>query len=181
MYSNVNTNLILLFAAFPGQVKDFYKSYDYKDELAWAAAWIYRAENSAAAKAEAEKLYVDYGIQWTGNEFNWDSKKPGTIALMAEITGDSKYYTALAQYVEKVMRIKKTPKGLVFVQKWAPNRHAANVAFIAAQAAALKPALPKAGEYFRFAQKQLNYLLGDTGRSFVVGFGRNPPKEPHHR
>jgi len=68
------------------------------------------------------------------------------------VTGESKYYTALAQYVEKVMRIKKTPKGLVFVQKWAPNRHAANVAFIAAQAAALKPALPKAGDYFRFAK-----------------------------
>ena len=42
--------------------------------------------------------------------------------------------------------------GLVYIQKWAPNRHAANVAFIAAQAAALKPALPKAGAYFQFAQ-----------------------------
>ena len=73
--------------SFSTHVKDFYKSYDYKDELAWAAAWIYRAENSAAAKAEAEKLYNDYGIQWTGNEFNWDSKKPGTIAVMAEGNG----------------------------------------------------------------------------------------------
>lgn len=58
---------------------------------------------------------------------------------------------------------------------------AANAAFIAAQAALLKPALPKSGAYFAFAQKQLNYLLGDSGRSFVVGFGRNPPREPHHR
>ena len=24
------------------------------------------------------------------------------------------------------------------------------------------------------------YILGDTGRSFVVGFGVNPPKYPHH-
>ena len=48
-------------------------------------------------------------------------------------------------------------------------------------AAHLKPALPKSGEYFRFAQKQLNLMLGDGGRSYVVGFGRNPPQEPHHR
>ena len=39
----------------------------------------------------------------------------------------------------------------------------------------LSPKLPKSGAYFAFAQKQLNYLLGDTGRSFVVGFGKNPP------
>ena len=79
------------------------------------------------------------------------------------------------------MRVKKTPKGLAFFAKWGPNRYAANAGFIAAQASMLKPALPKAGSYFTFAQKQLNYLLGDTGRSFVVGFGRNPPREPHHR
>ena len=86
---------------------------------------------------------------------------------MAETTKNTKYYSALATYVDKVMRVKKTPKGkfttnffifnhfqgLVYIQKWAPNRHAANVAFIAAQAAALKPALPKAGAYFQFAQE----------------------------
>ena len=49
-------------------------------------------------------------------------------------------------------------QGLVYIQKWAPNRHAANVAFIAAQAAALKPALPKAGAYFQFAQEGFSML-----------------------
>jgi hypothetical protein len=49
------------------------------------------------------------------------------------------------------------------------------LAFIALQAAMIKPSLTKATSYFDFAQKQLNYLLGDTGRSFVVGFGKNPP------
>ena len=29
--------------------------------------------------------------------------------------------------------------------------------------------------------KQIHYALGDTGRSFVVGFGTNPPTQPHHR
>ena len=39
-----------------------------------------------------------------------------------------------------------------------------------------------------FATKQIGYMLGDNarssgdnGRSFVVGFGNNPPQRPHHQ
>lgn len=28
---------------------------------------------------------------------------------------------------------------------------------------------------------QLRYMLGDAGRSYVVGFGRNPPTHAHHQ
>ena len=31
-----------------------------------------------------------------------------------------------------------------------------------------------------FADSQLSYALGSTGRSFVIGMGRNPPLYPHH-
>ena len=31
------------------------------------------------------------------------------------------------------------------------------------------------------AKGQLDYMLGSTGRSFVCGFGNNPPQQPHHR
>lgn len=36
-------------------------------------------------------------------------------------------------------------------------------------------------EYRKWAKSQIGYALGDTGRSFVVGFGVNPPTQPHHR
>merc|ERR1719197_629679 len=58
--------------SFKAQVADFYKSWDYKDELAWAAAWIFRATRSPTWKSTAEKLYGEFGIQWTGNGFNWE-------------------------------------------------------------------------------------------------------------
>lgn len=35
--------------------------------------------------------------------------------------------------------------------------------------------------YQTFAKNQIGYALGDTGRSFVVGVGTNPPVRPHHR
>lgn len=36
-------------------------------------------------------------------------------------------------------------------------------------------------KYRTFARQQIGYALGNTGRSFVVGFGINPPQRPHHR
>lgn len=35
--------------------------------------------------------------------------------------------------------------------------------------------------YRQFAKNQIGYVLGDSGRSFVVGIGVNPPQSPHHR
>lgn len=34
-----------------------------------------------------------------------------------------------------------------------------------------------------FAKKQMDYLLGENpeGRSYMVGFGKNPPTQAHHR
>ena len=34
--------------------------------------------------------------------------------------------------------------------------------------------------YREFARQQIDYMLGDSGRSYVVGFGHNYPKQPHH-
>lgn len=34
--------------------------------------------------------------------------------------------------------------------------------------------------YREFAKKQIHYILGDGGQSYVVGFGKNYPLQPHH-
>lgn len=38
-------------------------------------------------------------------------------------------------------------------------------------------------QYRCWAESQINYALGDNPqhRSYVVGFGKNPPTQPHHR
>ena len=35
-------------------------------------------------------------------------------------------------------------------------------------------------DFSEFTRKQIHLLLGDAGRSYVVGFGNNPPTQPHH-
>lgn len=48
-------------------------------------------------------------------------------------------------------------------------------------ASTLTPPLPKIEIYKKWAEQQIHYLLGDSGRSYVIGFGKNYPMKPHHR
>jgi len=69
--------------------------------------------------------------------------------------------------------------GLVYINDWGSLRHAANAAFgclLVAQNGIGDVAAARA-----FAKQQVDYMLGSAGRSYVVGFGVNPPERPHHR
>ena len=60
----------------------------------------------------------------------------------------------------------------------------ANVAFAALMAADVGLWDTTQTEVVRqWAKGQLDYMLGSNpnGRSYVVGFGNNPPVQPHHR
>ena len=42
-------------------VQSLYHSSDYKDELAWAAAWLYKATGSKSYLAQARRYYSQVG------------------------------------------------------------------------------------------------------------------------
>ena len=54
-----------------------YRSGDYRDELVWAAAWLYRATNDNTYLNTAESLYNEFGLQYWNGAFNWDNKVSG--------------------------------------------------------------------------------------------------------
>nr|CAD54730.1 beta-1,4-endoglucanase [Mastotermes darwiniensis] len=161
------------------QASNFYSSSDYKDELVWAAVWLYRATNDQTYLTTAEKLYSDLGLQsWNGG-FTWDTKISGVEVLLAKITGKQAYKDKVKGYCDYISGSQqKTPKGLVYIDKWGSLRMAANAAYICAVAADVGIS---STAYRQFAKTQINYILGDAGRSFVVGYGNNPPTHPHHR
>jgi endoglucanase len=76
-----------------------------------------------------------------------------------------------------------TPKGLAYPgTQWGSLRHTSNAAFLFAVYA--KSSLATTAQRKRltcFSHKQMGYILGDGGRSYVVGYGTNPPCRPHHR
>lgn len=158
----------------------FYGSWSgYGDELGWGAAWLYRATGDDKYLDDVKAHTAEFNLMDRPIEFGWDDKKAGLHVLLAQITGDAVYVNAAKAFCDYIVNdVPRSPKGLAYISQWGSLRHAGNVAFVCLQAA---DAGINAAEYRDFARSQINYILGDTGRSFVVGYGVNPPQRPHHR
>lgn len=165
----------------------FYNSWSgFCDELAWAAVWLYIATGDGLwlDKAKTYEAQCEGNYKWT---MCWDDKYTGAVCLLANLTGDSAY----KQKIEKNLdwwcgkggeSVTYTPKGLAWIDQWGSLRYATTSAFIAASyAEGGSCPSDKVKAYTDFCESQINYALGSTGRSFVVGFGENPPEHPHHR
>ncbi len=166
-----------------------YNSYSgYFDELMWAAVWLHRATGEASYLQAAEAIYAQNfnGVtpRWT---HNWDDKGYGAVLLLAQLTGKPVYRAITERWLnywtsgDNGARITRTPGGLAWLAQWGSLRYATTTAFLAGVYA------DRVGDvgtrYADFAKRQVDYALGDNpvGRSYVVGFGNNPPINPHHR
>lgn len=174
----------------------FYNSWSgYYDELAWAAAWLHKATGDAAYLSKAESFVDSFGTEgqstflpykWTND---WDSKHYGAYILLAQATGKSRYVTAiernLAYWTTGIdgERVKYTPGGLAWLAQWGSLRYALDQSLIAMIYANHVADAGKKTTYRNFAMSQLHYALGDNPRkgSYLIGFGTNWPKSPHHR
>jgi hypothetical protein len=156
----------------------FYSSSGYNDELAWGGAWLYRATG--------EQFYLDRALEFgsTGAvawAYDWNEKVVGYQLVLVSSAGQTAFQPPIENFLRNWFpggSVSYTPKGLAWLQQWGPNRYAASAAFVALVAAKYN-ILPTEAE--NFARSQIHYMLGDGGRSFVVGFGNNPPLQPHHR
>ena len=174
----------------------FYNSWSgYQDELVWGAYWLYKAtgDDSYLAKAEYEYDFLSTEQQtdlrsyrWT---IAWDDKSYGTYVLLAKETGKQKYIDDANRWLDywtvgvNGQRVPYSPGGMAVLDTWGALRYAANTAFVALVYAKVIDDPVRKQRYHDFAVRQINYALGDNPRnsSYVVGFGNNPPRNPHHR
>lgn len=162
----------------------------YWDELGWASTWLYKATKEQKYLNMAENDYYDACCAVTNKtEFSWDRKSSAVQLMLFELTKKEKYSDGFAGFMDSFMyHTPRTPKGLVYFDKWAPNRYSANTAFLALVAA--KHGL-ETKTYIDFAQSQIDYILkagGDVNPetnqpfySYQIGFGDKYPRAPHHR
>jgi endoglucanase len=179
----------------------FYNSWSgYNDELVWGAIWMYRATNETAFLDKAQSYYANLSNQqqttiksykWT---HAWDDKSYGSYVLLAKLTGASQYHNDSQRWLNwwtvggtahgaDGTRVNYSPGGQAVLDQWGSLRYAANTSFAAlVYADAITDATLKA-RYHTFAKRQIDYALGlnPQNRSYVVGFGVNPPRNPHHR
>ena len=174
----------------------YYQSYSgYNDELVWGAIWLYRATGDVAYLNKAESYYTNLGTepQSTIKSYRWglgwDDKSYGCYVLLAKLTGKDQYKADAERNLDfwtdgvNGQHITYTPGGLAWLDQWGSLRYAANTAFVALYYQSIATTAAKTTKYYNFAVNQINYILGTNPqhRSYVVGFGVNPPINPHHR
>ncbi|GII02957.1 glycoside hydrolase family 9 protein [Planobispora takensis] len=174
----------------------YYNSWSgYNDELVWGAIWLHRATGEASYLTKAESYYDNLGTEpqsttrsykWT---IAWDDKSYGAYVLLSKLTGKQRYLDDANRWLDywtvgvNGQRIRYSPGGQAVLDRWGSLRYAANTSFAAlVHADSITDATRKA-RYHDFAKRQIDYALGDNPRnsSYVIGFGANPPKNPHHR
>ena len=165
----------------------FYNSWSgFYDELTWAAVWLYIATNDNTYLSKAKQYETQCGgnLKWT---MCWDDKYIGAVCLLAELTGEQTYKNKIEQNLDWLCgtsgeKAQRSPKGMVFIDTWGTLRYATTAAFVAASyAESGRCPSNKVQTYLDFCASQVDYALGSTGRSYMVGFGVNPPEHPHHR
>lgn len=173
----------------------FYTSYSgFYDELSWAGAWLYLATSDNAYLTKAESYVGNWGTEQQSTTLaykwgqSWDDVHYGAAVLLARITNKEIYKTNVEMHLDywttgyNGNRISYTPKGLAWLDSWGALRYATTTAFLASVYADWSGCSDsKATTYRTFAKQQVDYALGSTGRSFVVGYGTNSPEHPHHR
>lgn len=173
----------------------YYDSFSgYWDELSAAAAWLYLATGDSAYLVKAETCANNWGkegrrgtvwgYKWT---HSWDDMHYMTQILLARATGKQIYIDSIERnldYWQPGGGITYTPGGLAWLDSWGSLRYAANASFLASVWAdsPLGNAAKKTS-YRNLAANQINYILGNNPRnsSYIIGFGVNSPKNPHHR
>lgn len=174
----------------------YYNSWSgFTDELVWAAAWLHRATGEASYLAKAEAEYSNLGTEpgttlrpykWT---IAWDDKSYGAYVLLARLTGNQRYIDDANRWLDywtvgvNGQRVRYSPGGQAVLDRWGSLRYAANTAFVAFVYSDWLTDATRRQRYHDFAVRQVNYALGENPRnsSYVIGFGANPPRNPHHR
>jgi hypothetical protein len=107
--------------------------------------------------------------------FSWAHAFAGTAVLLANLTQGEQYIkdaeTILLNWNQGIKGITYTPKGLAFGENFGSLRYSASAAFLALAYAKGVKNSNKQQYYQCFAKRQIRYMLGDTGRSYVVGVG----------
>lgn len=152
----------------------------YYDELAWAAAWLYRATKQPRYLTDARNYYGK--LKQPAYSFETGDKTAGLTVLMQTVDpanagrylSDAKGY--FRYYIDQI--IPHTPRGFAYPYHWGAMRPTTQMAFLALkqskQLRSSKTELSYAAQLFNYAGYQMNYVLGAGGRAWLGGWPNGP-------
>ncbi|KAI8463040.1 MAG: Six-hairpin glycosidase-like protein [Monoraphidium minutum] len=178
------------------EVDGYYTSFSFVDDLAWAAAWMALATGDEYTREEARLYWLRHISDEGGGEgrrFDYNNLQQGVGYLMSLLYPDKKdtYMKPIRDvmdlWLNERSNITYSPKvGMAYIDNWGNLRYVANQALMAllhnkAYGGAGEGGGRRALVYSCFARKQLRYMMGETGTSYVVGIGNAPVCRVHHR
>lgn len=179
---------------YKSQTASIYPSTDHLDSLAWAAGWLYRYTNKSSYLEDAHQHWKK-GEQdvYPGWDSLWATHAVHMVTLAAKgisvpgidayrIWVNDKFLKAWLN-ADGFQDIVQTPLGLHYPKwnEWANLAFSTEAASLALLNAKYESDKAAKKEQIAFARKQIDYALGlGSLRSYVVGFGNNPPTRPHH-
>jgi endoglucanase len=170
-----------------------YPSSGWEDDVAWAATWLY--------KATSKEFYLDESNKYWSKRYwdvsaDWDNSGAATAVLLYQLQAEGATvpdFARVKSFVEKRFirswtksngfeGIVKTPKGLSRPSwsYWGSMQLSTTSGFLALVCAKSASFTRRARSTASWARSQIDYALGSSGRSFVVGYGKKYPKYPHH-
>ncbi|KAI4376454.1 hypothetical protein MLD38_014215 [Melastoma candidum] len=182
---------------FDGECPFYCSVSGYNDELLWAGTWLYMATR--------RQVYLDFlkyeAVSASVSEFSWDLKFAGAQILLTEACEQSfeEFKSHADSFICSVLpespyhQIYISPGGMIHLRDGANTQYVTGTAMLfdvyAGILARNNQKITCADQQFdysrlfAFAKQQMDYLLGSNpeGRSYMVGFGNNPPTQAHHR
>ena len=167
-------------------IGDFYRSYDYYDDQAWAAGWLYLATKDNTYKtflntfmnASNQGKSGNSGCQWgVYSPMSWNNVSLGSAILQGEITGNASDWSKVTTYLNQKCNSEST---YYCEDSWGSCRY--NTAMQMAALATSKYAQSGA-DYTSWCKAQMSMILGNNSKNanFVVGMESNSVKYAHHR
>ncbi|KAJ3144927.1 hypothetical protein HDU86_001319 [Geranomyces michiganensis] len=164
--------------------REWYASNGAVDETALAATWLHIATGEAPYLATAQTALAKQDFP----EYSWGDKSIAAAILVNRIAPSAGLGPAIKTFFTRWLpggAVPRSPRGLAFNGLWGSLAYAgctSAIALVHAKVLAANPAeAPFVKQLQTFAVQQVNYILGDAGKSFVVGFGTNPPLLPYHK
>jgi len=168
-----------------------YPSSDSDDDMAWGAYWLYRATNDRNYLKDAVKYWKKKYWDVTAG---WDNSGAAVAVALANLVEDGESVPSGAEIKNWVVNvflkswsepngsIRSTPKGMHHPSwsKWGNLQLSTTASFLAITHAKHSNSAAVRKEALQFARSQVDYAMGSSGRSFVVGYGVKPPLRAHH-
>lgn len=163
----------------------FYNSYDYYDDQAWAAGWLYLATNDSTYKtflntfmeASNQGKSGQSGCKWgIYSPLSWNNVSLGAGILQAEITNSSTDWAKVSTYLNQKCSSETT---YYCEDAWGSCRYNTAVQLCALIASKHASSM----NYNSWCKAQMAMILGNNSinTNFVVGFDSNSAKYAHHR